>query len=53
MPVVQSALQLKALFKEEWENFAAQAGAIVTIGPPGDIETAEWARTNERPIFVA
>lgn len=42
MPVVQSATQLKALFKDEWENFAAQAGAVVTIGPPNDLVTANW-----------
>lgn len=43
MPVVQSpATQLKALFKEEWENYAAQAGLICTLGAPGDLESAEW-----------
>jgi hypothetical protein len=40
--VCQSALHLKALFKEEWEIYAGQAGAVVTIGPPGDMVTAEW-----------
>jgi len=42
MPIVQSALQLKALFNDAWENFAAQAGAVITLGPPGDLFTAEW-----------
>ena len=42
MPICQSALQLQALFKEEWENYAAQTGVIATIGPPGDLFTAEW-----------
>jgi type IV secretion system protein VirD4 len=42
MPIIQSALQLQALFKEEWENFAAQAGFVATIGPAGDDFTAEW-----------
>jgi type IV secretion system protein VirD4 len=42
MPIVQSGLQLKELFKDEWENYAAQAGMIATIGPPGDLFTAEW-----------
>jgi type IV secretion system protein VirD4 len=42
MPVVQSATQLEKLFEREWENFAAQAGAVVTIGPPNDMMTANW-----------
>jgi type IV secretion system protein VirD4 len=37
MPILQSALQLKQLLKDEWENFAAQAGITLTIGPPGDL----------------
>jgi type IV secretion system protein VirD4 len=40
--VVQSALHLESLFKKEWEVYAGQAGAVVTIGPPGDMMTAEW-----------
>jgi type IV secretion system protein VirD4 len=42
MPVVQSATQLEQLFKTEWENYAAQAGVVVTLGPVGDRLTAEW-----------
>ena len=42
MPILQSALQLKAMLKDEWENFAAQAGVTLTIGPPGDLFTAKW-----------
>jgi type IV secretion system protein VirD4 len=42
MPILQSALQLQALFKDEWENFAAQAGAVVMLGPTNDTFTAEW-----------
>jgi type IV secretion system protein VirD4 len=42
MPVCQSVLQLKALFKDEWENYAGQAGAVITIGAPGDTATADW-----------
>jgi type IV secretion system protein VirD4 len=42
LPVCQSVLQLRALFKDEWENYAGQAGAVATIGPPGDMATAEW-----------
>jgi len=40
--VCQSALHLKALFKEEWEIYAGQAGCVATIGPPNDRPTAEW-----------
>lgn len=40
--VVQSALHLKSLFKEEWEVYAGQAGAVVCLGPPGDLMTARW-----------
>jgi type IV secretion system protein VirD4 len=40
--VCQSALQLKVLFKDGWEIYAGQAGAVVTLGPPGDMVTAEW-----------
>jgi hypothetical protein len=40
--VCQSALHLKALFKEEWEIYACQAGCVATIGPPNDRPTAEW-----------
>jgi type IV secretory pathway TraG/TraD family ATPase VirD4 len=42
MPVCQSALQLEKLFGTEWENYAAQSGAVVTIGAPGDLKTAKW-----------
>jgi type IV secretory pathway TraG/TraD family ATPase VirD4 len=42
MPILQSAVQLRQLLKDEWENFAAQAGVTLTIGPPGDLFTAKW-----------
>lgn len=42
MPIVQSVLQLQALYKEEWENYAAQAGLVMSLGPAGDNPTAEW-----------
>jgi type IV secretory pathway TraG/TraD family ATPase VirD4 len=42
MPICQSSLQLKALFNDEWENYAAQAGLVATLGPAGDLFTAEW-----------
>jgi type IV secretion system protein VirD4 len=42
MPILQSALQLQALFKEEWENYVSQAGLVATLGPPGDLFTAKW-----------
>jgi type IV secretion system protein VirD4 len=42
LPILQSTLQLERLFKEEWENYAAQAGLIATLGPANDSLTAEW-----------
>jgi type IV secretory pathway TraG/TraD family ATPase VirD4 len=42
LPVIQSALQLKALFGDEWENYAAQSGLVATLGPPADLFTARW-----------
>lgn len=42
MPILQSVGQLKELFKENWEIYAGQAGAVVTVGPAGDLVTAEW-----------
>jgi type IV secretion system protein VirD4 len=42
MPILQSALQLKALFNDEWENYVAQAGLVATLGPAGDKFTAEF-----------
>jgi type IV secretory pathway TraG/TraD family ATPase VirD4 len=40
--VTQSALHLKALHGEEWEDFLGQADAFATIGPTGDFYTAEF-----------
>jgi type IV secretion system protein VirD4 len=40
--VCQSAVQLKALFKDEWEIYAGQAGVVATLGAPGDMMTARW-----------
>ena len=42
MPVIQSVTQLQKLFNDAWENFMAQAGVVLTIGPPNDKPTAEW-----------
>ena len=42
MPILQSTLQLHSLFKEEWENYVAQAGLVATLGPAGDLPTARW-----------
>jgi Type IV secretory system Conjugative DNA transfer len=42
MPVCQSITQLQHLFKEEWPNYAGQAGAVATIGAPGEDVTAAW-----------
>jgi type IV secretion system protein VirD4 len=41
MPIVQSYLQLQKLFGDEWANYLAQAGLIVTLGPAGDPFTAD------------
>jgi hypothetical protein len=38
----QSALHLKTLHGDEWQDFVGQAGAFATIGPPGDEFTAEF-----------
>jgi type IV secretory pathway TraG/TraD family ATPase VirD4 len=40
--VCQSALQLKVLFKDEWEIYAGQSGIVATLGPPGDSMTARF-----------
>jgi len=42
MPVVQTLVQLKSLFGDEWETFVGQAGCVATIGPASDHFTAEW-----------
>lgn len=42
MPVCQSVTQLKALFGDEWENYAGQSGLVATLGAPGDRPTAQW-----------
>jgi type IV secretion system protein VirD4 len=42
MPICQSALQLKAMLQDEWENWVGQAGMVATIGPAGDTFTAEY-----------
>jgi type IV secretion system protein VirD4 len=39
---VQSALHLKALHGEEWQNIIGQAGIVATIGPIGDPESADF-----------
>jgi type IV secretion system protein VirD4 len=42
MPIMQSCLQLKSLFNDEWENYVAQAGLVATLGPAGDLFSAKW-----------
>lgn len=42
MPILQSVVQLKVLFKDEWQNYNAQAGLVATLGPVNDSETASW-----------
>jgi type IV secretory pathway TraG/TraD family ATPase VirD4 len=41
MPVVQSLVQLKALYGDEYEAFVSQAGCVATIGPACDF-SADW-----------
>ena len=42
LPILQSATQLQALFKDEWENYAGQAGIVATLGPANGLLTANW-----------
>ena len=42
MPILQSVGQLQELWDKNWQTMAGQAGAVLTIGPAGDGETAEW-----------
>jgi type IV secretion system protein VirD4 len=42
MPVVQTLVQLKGQFGDEWETFVSQAGCVATIGPANDAFTANW-----------
>jgi type IV secretion system protein VirD4 len=51
--IAQSVVQLQATFGVEWENFSGQAGVVATIGPPGDLATAEWMskRAGNRTIW--
>jgi type IV secretion system protein VirD4 len=37
MPILQSALQLKALYNDNWETIVGQSGLVATLGPPGDL----------------
>lgn len=39
--IFQDLSQLKALYKERWETFVANAGAVFAFGP-NDLTTAEW-----------
>lgn len=41
MPVFQDLLQLKDIYKDRWESFVANAGALLFFRP-NDITTAEW-----------
>jgi type IV secretion system protein VirD4 len=54
MPVCQSVTQLKALFGDEWENYAGQSGIVATIGAPNDLTTAEWMskRSGTQTVWV-
>jgi type IV secretory pathway TraG/TraD family ATPase VirD4 len=39
--IFQDLSQLKALYKERWETFVANAGVVFGF-PPNDLTTAEW-----------
>ena len=41
MPVLQDLNQLKSLYKERWETFIANAGAVASFAP-NDSTTAKW-----------
>ena len=40
-PILQDLAQLKALYKERWETFVANAG-VVQAFTPNDLTTADW-----------
>jgi hypothetical protein len=40
--VCQSVVQLKVLFKDEYEIYAGQAGCVATLGAPGDMTSARF-----------
>jgi len=40
-PVLQDLTQLKALYKDRWETFVANAGVVQAFAP-NDLTTAEW-----------
>lgn len=41
MPVLQDLNQLKAIYKERWETFIGNAGAVLALGA-NDLTTAKW-----------
>lgn len=41
LPIFQDLNQLKNLYKERWQTFIAQAGAIMSLAP-NDLTTARW-----------
>jgi type IV secretion system protein VirD4 len=41
LPVFQDLTQLKGIYKERWETFIAQAGAVTAFGV-NDLTTARW-----------
>lgn len=54
MPIFQDLTQLKAIYKERWETFIAQAGAVIAFGP-NDMTTAQWiaSRAGETKAIIA
>jgi len=54
MPVLQDLNQLKAIYKERWETFIGNAGAVMSLGA-NDLTTARWMsdRAGETTRVVA
>lgn len=53
-PVLQDLNQLKALYKERWETFVANAGVVQAFAP-NDLTTAEWMsrRSGDTTVVAA
>ncbi len=51
-PVLQDLTQLKALYKDRWETFVANAGVVQAFAP-NDLTTAEWMSQRAGDTTVA
>lgn len=54
LPVLQSLVQLKELYRDHWETFVGMAGPVIGFAP-NDLTTANWMseRSGERGAVVA